>query len=119
MAELRDISGEENIKEILRIVEKPSLGQEPSSFAAHGAYVFTPSVFDALDNTKLGAHGELWITDIINIMKEDTGLLATIIPDGHYLDCGDPLEYLYSQIDYFKNYSLYSTEVKDELKRFL
>ncbi|MBI5370056.1 hypothetical protein HZA85_02630 [Candidatus Uhrbacteria bacterium] len=119
MAEFKDINGEENVKEIVRIVEKPKFGEEPSSFATHGAYVLLPSVFDALDKTVPGLHGELWLTDIINIMKEDTGLLATIILDGHYLDCGDPLEYLYSQIDYFKNYSSYSKEVKDELKRFL
>lgn len=119
MAELRDIPGEKYIKEIQRIVEKPALGQEPSAFAAHGAYIFTPSVFDALDQTKPGVNGELWLTDIINIMKEETGLLATIIPDGHYLDCGDPLEYLYSQIDYFKNYSSYSQEVKEKFKRLL
>jgi len=48
-------------------------------------------------------------------MKEKTGLLAKIIPDGHYLDCGNPLEYLYSQVDYYANYSEYSDEVIDYL----
>jgi hypothetical protein len=50
-------------------------------------------------------------------MKEKTGLIAKIIPDGHYLDCGDPLEYLYSQIDYFANYSPYSAEVLTKINQ--
>ncbi len=117
MAELKDIKGDDEVKEIVRIVEKPAKGTEPSEYATHGAYVLPPSVFDALDKTKPGRDGELWLTDIINIMKKDTGLIAKIIPDGHYLDCGDPLEYLYSQIDYFINYSPYSTEVLTKLNQ--
>lgn len=110
MAELKDIKGEDEIKEIIKIVEKPETGKEPSPYATHGAYVLTPEVFEALDKTKKGKNGELWLTDIINNMKEKTGLLAKIITDGHYLDCGDPLEYFYSQIEYFTNYSEYSDE---------
>ena len=107
MAELKDIKGEKEIKDIVRIAEKPALGTEPSDYATHGAYILTSEVFKALDKTKPGKNGELWLSDIINNMKGETGLLAKIITDGHYLDCGDPLSYLYSQIDYFVNYSDY------------
>ncbi len=118
MAELKDLRGEKEIKEIVRIIEKPALGKEPSVFATHGAYVLPPEVFKALDKTKFGKNGELWLTDILKKMKEDIGLLAKIISDGHYLDCGDPLEYLYSQIDYFVNYSEYSKDVLSHLGRY-
>ena len=117
MAELKDLPGEEEIKEIVRIVEKPDSGKEPSVYAAHGAYVLTPEVFSALDKTKLGKNKELWLTDIINKMKEKTGLLAKIIPDGRYLDCGDPLEYLYSQMEYFLNYTEHSAELSSFFKK--
>lgn len=104
MAEFKDISGDKEVKEIVKIVEKPKLGKEPSSYAAHGAYVFTPDVFKAVDKTLKGKGGELWLTDIISHMKDETGLLAKIIPDGHYLDCGTPEEYLHSQIEYHAMY---------------
>lgn len=110
MAELIDIEGETDIKEIINIVEKPAFGQEPSVYATHGAYVLTPAVFDALDKTKANANGEIRLTDIINNMKAETGLLAKIIKDGHYLDCGDPMQYLLSQVDYFVNYSEFAEE---------
>jgi UTP--glucose-1-phosphate uridylyltransferase len=116
MAELKDIEGETEIKEIVKIAEKPALGTEPSKYATHGAYVLTPAIFEALDNTPVGSNGELWLSDIINTMKEKTGLLAQIISDGHYLDCGDPLSYLYSQMDYFINYSSYPEGELEKLR---
>ncbi|MFZ4631793.1 MAG: UTP--glucose-1-phosphate uridylyltransferase [Patescibacteria group bacterium] len=110
MAELNDLKGETEIKEIKNIIEKPAFGKAPSMYATHGAYVLTPAIFDALDKTKAGANGEIWLTDIINIMRKETGLLAKIISDGHYLDCGDPMQYLLSQVDYFINYSEFADE---------
>lgn len=110
MAELQDIKDETEIKEITRIVEKPATGQEPSIYATHGAYVLTPAVFKALDRINPDENSELGITSIINEMKKETGLLAKIISDGHYLDCGDPLSYLLSQVDYFINYSEFAEE---------
>lgn len=116
MAAFKDMDHETSIKEIINIVEKPALGTEPSSYATHGAYILTPDVFEALDRTKPDANGELWLSDIINNMKEKTGLLTQIIEDGHYLDCGDPLSYLYSQMDYFINYGNYPEEALEKLR---
>ncbi len=110
MANLKDIKGELDIKEIIEIVEKPAFGTEPSNYATHGTYILTPAIFKALDEVKPGPKGEIRLTDVINKMKESTGLLAKIISDGHYLDCGDPLEYLLSQVDYFINYSEWAVD---------
>jgi UTP--glucose-1-phosphate uridylyltransferase len=110
MAELTDMADETEIKEIVKIVEKPAAGQEPSAYATHGAYVLTPDVFKALDRLNPIENSQLGITDIINEMKKETGLLGKIISDGHYLDCGDPLSYLLSQVDYFINYSEFAEE---------
>lgn len=110
MAELQDIEGDEDVKEIIRIAEKPAPGTEPSVYAAHGAYILTPAIFSALDKIKAQKDGEIWLTDAINIMKEKTGLIAKIIRNGHYLDCGNPLDYLLSQVDYFMNYSEFKEE---------
>jgi UTP--glucose-1-phosphate uridylyltransferase len=117
MAILKDIPGEKEIKEIKKIIEKPSLGTKTSPYATHGSYVLPPDIFKAIDKTKLNENDELWLTDIINTMKKKTGLLAKIITDGHYLDCGDPLSYLYSQVDYFVNYSESNQDVLKNLNK--
>lgn len=115
MAEFRDLPGEDRIKEVVRIAEKPAPGTEPSEYAAHGAYILTMDVFDSLDQTPIGKDGELWLSDILNHMKPTTGLLARLVDDATYLDCGNPLEYLKSQIKYTLKFS----DDADDLRRFI
>jgi UTP--glucose-1-phosphate uridylyltransferase len=117
MAILEDIPGEKEIKKIKKIIEKPKPKTKTSAYATHGAYVLPPNIFKFIDKTKLDKNNELWLTDIINNMKKKTGLLAKIITDGHYLDCGDPLSYLYSQVDYFVNYSESNEDVLKNLNK--
>lgn len=101
MAELKAFrGGDKNVCEIVRIVEKPAKGKEPSPYATHGAYVLPYEIIKYLEKTPRGKGGELWLTDAINLMKKKTGLLAKIIEDGEYLDCGNPEEYLRSQVKY-------------------
>jgi UTP--glucose-1-phosphate uridylyltransferase len=100
MAELRDFHGDPSVKEIVRIVEKPALGSEPSSFATHGAYILPPEIFRALDETPPDERGEYVITDILARLTAYTPILAKIIPEALYLDCGNPDDYLMSQIAY-------------------
>jgi len=120
MAELRELqdipdSEKATVKEIVRIVEKPPLGSEPSEFATHGAYILPPNIFTYLDRTSPGKNGDLWLTDIINNMLPETGLLAKIIEDSIYLDCGNPRDYLLSQIDFALEYTDYSKDIENFL----
>ncbi|MBU0546233.1 UTP--glucose-1-phosphate uridylyltransferase [Patescibacteria group bacterium] len=119
MAELQPHNGEKNIKKIVQIVEKPHPGTEPSSFATHGAYVLLPEIFDYFKQTKKGKDGELWLIDIINEMKEDTGLLACIIRDGIYLDCGNYPDYLNSQIAYSLFVNRHDKNIKKNFKKLI
>ena len=43
-----------NLLKVKDMVEKPSVEEAPSRFAALGRYVITPDVFDILDETKPG-----------------------------------------------------------------
>lgn len=100
MAELKAVRDEKDVMKIVKIIEKPALGKSPSNFAAHGCYALPATFFNYLKKTKNGRDGELWITDILNEMKKETGLFACLIPGGKYLDCGNPHDYLMSQIEY-------------------
>lgn len=104
MVKFKDFGEDEEVKEILEIVEKPKPGKEPSEYAAHGAYVLTPEFFDSYKKVK-PVKGEIRITDLISHMKKNTGLLAKLIPDGDYIDCGDPESYASAQTKYYSEYS--------------
>lgn len=98
MARFSDVPGSKTVKDIQEIIEKPAPGTEPSSFAAHSAYVLTPDIFHAFDETFLGKDGELWLSDLINSLKSRTGLLGVVLEGATYLDCGSPDDYLLSQV---------------------
>lgn len=53
---------------VLDMIEKPSIKEAPSRFAALGRYVITHEVFDILEQTKPGKGGEIQLTDALRVM---------------------------------------------------
>ena len=58
------------------MVEKPSVDQAPSNYAALGRYVLTPDVFDALAKSKPDKSGEIQLTDALKKIAKTSGLYA-------------------------------------------
>jgi len=50
------------------IVEKPSVGNAPSSLAVAARYTFSPAIFDALKRTLPDRRGEVQLTDAIRLL---------------------------------------------------
>lgn len=69
------------------LVEKPKAGTEPSLLAAVGRYILDPSVFDSLGQNRIGAGGEMQLTDAINADAERLPLMAFRFSGRRY-DCG-------------------------------
>lgn len=116
MAELAPFKKENNIRRIVSLVEKPPVGREPSEYASHGAYVLTPEIFNALDKTRPRADGDLWLVDVINTYRKNRELLACLI-DGDYYDCGHPVLYLKSQLDYALKHEPHAREIRKFILR--
>jgi UTP--glucose-1-phosphate uridylyltransferase len=66
-------------------VEKPAVGEAPSTLAAVGRYVLDRAVFDALHATTRGAGGEIQLTDAIAAV----GRIHAFRFSGTRYDCGD------------------------------
>ncbi len=47
---------------------KPPVAEAPSDLAIIGRYIFTPDIFDAIEQTTEGAGGEIQITDAMRIL---------------------------------------------------
>jgi len=107
---------EDKVFEIEEIVEKPEPDKAPSDLAAHGAYILTPDIFEALHNLKPGKGGELWLTDAINMLKPKHKIYAREIENGKYYDTGNKLEYLKANIDFGLRREDISGGLKDYLK---
>lgn len=113
IAKLKKI--EDMVYEILEIVEKPDPDKAPSNFAAHGAYILTPDIFQALKETKLGKSNELWLVDGINALRKNHTIYAREIENGKYYDTGSKIEYLKAVIDF----ALMRSDVNGEFKKYL
>jgi UDP-N-acetylglucosamine diphosphorylase/glucosamine-1-phosphate N-acetyltransferase len=74
-------------RNVEKIVEKPR--ESESNLANAGIYVFSPSIFEAIDNTKPSLRGELEITDSIQFLI-DTGNQAGYVSLEKWQDIGFP-----------------------------
>lgn len=111
------ISGTEispGIYKIDKLVEKPKVSEAPSRLAIVGRYILTPDIFRYLEQIKPGHGGEIQLTDALQGLADNRGLLAVKIR-GMRFDAGDWAEYLTANI-YF---GLQEESLRDDLVRHL
>ena len=83
---------------ITGMVEKPKAEDAPSDLAARGRYLFSPSIFDAIEETSAGVGGEIQLTDAINLLAQREPVFA-YVHRGPILDVGKKLDYLKASIE--------------------
>lgn len=80
------------------LVEKPARADAPSNLAVIGRYVLHPAVFQVLEHTAPGRHGEIQLTDALatlaTMAPEDGGGVYGVVFTGRRYDTGDRLDYL-------------------------
>lgn len=81
------------------IVEKPSIEEAPSDLGAIGRYVFTPEIFESLEQTPPGVGGEIQLTDGIRILLRSQEVYAHVFQGKRY-DTGDRVGYITAIIDF-------------------
>ncbi|MDR3362668.1 MAG: UTP--glucose-1-phosphate uridylyltransferase GalU [Desulfovibrio sp.] len=94
------IDGEEKSPGVYRVngmVEKPKREDAPSRLAIVGRYVLTPNIFDYLENITPGQGGEIQLTDAMQKMAADHGMMAVRMA-GMRFDAGDWAEFLTANI---------------------
>ncbi len=91
---------EGNVYKINAIVEKPDPEKAPSNLATHGGYILPSEIFAALKKLNPGKGGEIWLTDAINLLKDEgVPVYAVEIENGKYYDTGNKLEYLKTMVE--------------------
>ncbi len=89
---------EENLARVAGIVEKPSVEDAPSNYAAIGRYVLTPEIFDALRETPPDERGEVQLTDALNLLASQQAVYAHIFEGVRY-DIGKKIDYLRATVE--------------------
>jgi UTP--glucose-1-phosphate uridylyltransferase len=99
---------------ILDLVEKPKPADAPSNLAVIGRYVFTPEIFEKLDQVKPGVGGEIQLTDAVALLLADQAVYGYVVEQGRY-DTGTVIDYLKTTVEL----ALERADLKDELGSFL
>jgi UTP--glucose-1-phosphate uridylyltransferase len=89
---------EDHVIRVLDIVEKPSPEEAPSNLAVMGRYIFTPAIFDALDQVKPGKGGEIQLTDAIKLLLAQEPVYGWTFRDGRF-DAGNKIDYLRATVE--------------------
>ncbi|MFP3206013.1 MAG: UTP--glucose-1-phosphate uridylyltransferase GalU [Hydrogenobaculum sp.] len=105
---------EDDIFLIENMVEKPDIETAPSNLAILGRYLFTPTIFEKLKNTKPGKGGEIQLTDAMKMLLEDEAVYAYKVKARVY-DTGNKLDYLKTIVEF----ALQREDLKDEFFSFL
>ena len=92
-------AGNGDLVRLRQLVEKPAADDAPSDLAIAGRYVFTPDIFDCLDNIPVGVAGEIQLTDAMNLLAQRQNMYALAWQAQRY-DIGDRIEYAKCFIDY-------------------
>jgi UTP--glucose-1-phosphate uridylyltransferase len=105
---------EGNCYECDDMIEKPNKNQIMSNFSILGRVVLPPEIFDILENTPLGAGGELQLTDAMKTLAQNEGVIA-VDYDGTRYDIGNKFGILQANIEV----GLKHPEVKEQLKNYI
>ena len=96
------------------MVEKPKREEAPSNLAVIGRYILDPKVLDNLEEMRIGAGGEIQLTDAIAEEIDGTGVFGYRFKGERY-DCGDKAGYLQATVAF----GLDREDLRDEFAEFL
>lgn len=108
------IQVEKGVYQVKNVVEKPGPEKAPSRIASLGGYILTPDIFSALESTKLGKGGELWLVDAIFKLLKKRPIYAKLV-EGQYYDTGSKIGYLRANVDY----ALRDPKLRKEFGKYL
>ncbi len=80
-----------DVFELERLIEKPSVDEAPSNLAVAARYVLSPMIFEKLTQTEPGKGGEIQLTDAIQLILENggKGYGLRLRPDERRFDIGN------------------------------
>ena len=89
--------------DVSEIIEKPGREKAPSNLANVSGYVFTPDIFQYLEQAleKLPQGEELYYNDaLIQMLRENKKVYAIEIKNGKYYDTGNKMQYLKTVVEF-------------------
>jgi len=103
------------------LVEKPAPEEAPSNLAIAGRYVFSPTIFDYLNDIAPDSHGEIQLTDAIQRMCEEGRrvLAYRLPPNERRYDIGNFPSYFATFVEFALADPEFGPGVREAMERVL
>jgi UTP--glucose-1-phosphate uridylyltransferase len=98
-----------------KIIEKPEPERAPSDLAIVGKSILTPEVFEYLKKAKPSFKGEIILAETLENMLREGKLIYGYEVEGKWLECGNKIEWLKSNI----YLGLKNPQIGEEIKKFI
>jgi len=105
---------EDKIFSVTDMIEKPPIDKKFSNYSVLGRCVLDSEIFEILENTPLGAGGELQLTDAMATVARSKGMLGVEFSGTRY-DMGNKFGILKANIEVGLNHP----EIAEELREYL
>ncbi|MDW4347258.1 UTP--glucose-1-phosphate uridylyltransferase GalU [Staphylococcus saprophyticus] len=105
------VNVQDRLIEVKKFIEKPEPGTAPSNLAIMGRYIFTPKIFDYLEDQSTGSGGEIQLTDAIERLNQDQQVFAYDF-EGKRYDIGETIGFVKTTIEFALKDSSMSKEIK-------
>lgn len=100
--------------QVENFVEKPAPGTAPSNLAIMGRYVFTPEIFNFLEQQEIGAGGEIQLTDAIQKLNTIQSVFAYDF-EGKRYDVGEKLGFIETTLEF----AIQHEDLREDILRFM
>lgn len=117
--DIEDIPGQENVKRVVGMVEKPAAADAPSTYVATGRYLLDRAIFGALKQTTAGAGNEIQLTDAIVRLINEGHPVHIVVHDGKRHDLGNPGGFIKACVDYGLQHPVYGAGLRAYLEQRL
>jgi UTP--glucose-1-phosphate uridylyltransferase len=91
---------EPGVFKLKSIVEKPNFEDAPSDMAVIGRYIFTPELFEGIEQIVPGAGGEYQVADAMRILLDKGFPFYAVKLEGTRHDAGDKLGFLIATVEF-------------------
>jgi len=102
---------------ITKIIEKPSIKESPSDLAIVGKSIITNEVFNSLKGVRTGLRGETGLTETFTDMIKTGSEVYGYEIEGKWLECGNKLAYLKSNLYLSLKHPKFGKELRKSLKK--
>jgi len=111
------IDGQEEEPGLYRVrdfVEKPSAEEAPSNLVIASRYIFTPDIFEYLEQTQPGKGGEIQITDAMRLMVQKRLMYGRKL-DGRRCDIGNKEGFVRTNLEF----ALKDSDMAESMKQYI